>query len=425
MSGEVLQAHAGEPNSHSVPAAPAADPAAGRALRCKGWVLQRPVSSWSLSAAAATYSSEVVVPVPGPGQVRVKVYAAAVNPLDVKRATLGRTGGGLFRRGSSSSGGATSTRRPPPEFPFPYVMGVDGAGVVESVGWSSDDVQQQQYYGLQVGDRVAFLADMVKEDGGSFCQYAVVPADAVGKLPPPTPSDVIDFVEAAALPCATGTAYVALFDKLCVEAGRSIFINGASGGVGSAAVQLAKCAGLCVLASCSTVNASYVQELGADYVFDYTAVDVVDACLAYTQGFGVDYVLEVADAATALQHADALRFGGAICVVPGHMPASSEALFRRQISVSYVSLGGLHDHPLTRGNLRRVVENTLGLYQSGAFRLQLETVPLERAGAAFDFIALGHTRGKIVLTDFHPNESPGGDEVIGTRRRRQAKKQKQ
>ncbi|RNF10735.1 oxidoreductase [Trypanosoma conorhini] len=380
-----------------------------RTLQCEGWTMERPIRSWS--AAAMTYAGDVVVAPPGPGQVRVKMYAAGVNPIDVKRPTFGRSGS-LFGRHGGTNGDesvATSTRHAPLAFPFPYVMGTEGAGVVESVGWDDDDPRQRERYGLRVGDRVAFLADLAMARGGTFCQYAVVEADAVGRIPAPAGEDAIGFVEAAAIPCAVGTAYVALFDKLCVTPGRSIFISGASGGVGTAAVQLAKYAGLCVLASCSTVNVAYVRSLGADHVFDYTVQDVVGECLARTQGFGVDYVLEAGDAALAARHAEALRFGGSLCVLPGPMPGADAALFQRQLSVSYVCLAGLHAHPLTRGALREVVEMCLELHRRGAFRLRLETVPVGRADTALDVVAEGHTRGKIVLTDFHPGEAAPGE----------------
>ncbi|ESL09153.1 oxidoreductase [Trypanosoma rangeli SC58] len=409
------------------------DPTLGEhTLHCEGWTMEKPIRSWS--ASAMTCVDDVVVAPPGPGQVRVKIYAASVNPIDVKRPTFScstgffsRHGGGGSSAGSngtnSSARATTSTRHAPLEFPFPYVMGTEGAGVIESVGWNNDDVQQRERYGLQVGDRVAFLADITMANGGTFCQYALVEADAVGRIPASTSEDVIDFVEAAAIPCAVGTAYVALFDKLRVSSGCSIFISGASGGVGTAAVQLAKYAGLYVLASCSTVNVDYVKSLGADYVFDYTVQDVVGECLARTQGFGVDYMLEAGDAALAAQHTEALRFGGSICVLPGPMPLSGETLYHRQLSVSYVCLAGMHAHPLTRGSLREVVELCLALYRRGAFRLQLETVPVERADTALDVVAEGHTRGKIVLTEFHPGEAPPGDAEVGTRRRKHAKAQ--
>ncbi|ESS61565.1 oxidoreductase [Trypanosoma cruzi Dm28c] len=409
----------------------------GHTIRCEGWTIEKPIRSWS--ASAMVYVDNVMVPPPGPGQVRVKIYAASVNPVDVKRPKFGRNNGffswcnenfGKVGKNSNSNIGAgvseivsTFTRHEPPEFPFPYVMGTEGAGVVESVGWDNDDMEQRERYGLQVGDRVAFLADITMVNGGTFCQYALAMADSVGRIPSPTTDDVIGFLEAAVMPCAVGTAYVALFDKLRVSSGRSIFISGASGGIGSAAVQLAKYAGMYVLASCSTVNVAYVKSLGADYVFDYTASDVVGECLAHTRGFGVDYVLEVADAALAVHHADALRFGGSICVLPEHMPISSEVFFRRQLSICYVCLTGLHADPLTRGNLRHVVETCMKLYQLGAFQLQLETVPVERADTALDIISAGHTRGKIVLTIFHPDDMPCGDDMMGTRRRKHAKVQ--
>lgn len=395
--------------------------ALGNALRCHGWMVSKCVRQWK---AAAAINSEITIPPPGKGQVRVKLYAAAVNPVDAKRAAFGyQVSSSLFTGGLSRGTGVASTMLGPETlFPFPYVMGVEGAGVIESVGWDSSKEQQ---YDFQVGDRVAFLADMSQPFGGTFCQYAVVHADALGKIPAPTDgNDFIDFVEASTMPCSAGAAYVALFDKLRVERGRSIFISGASGGVGSVAVQLAKYVGLCVLASCSTVNVPYVSSLGADFVFDYTTNNVVKECLEHTQSVGVDYVLELADAALAAKHAEALRFGGSICVLPGPMnanDANSGVFFRKQISVSYVCLAGLYGSEVTRKLLRSVVEESLRLYQNGAFRLHVETASIERVRDVMDVVASGHARGKIVLTDFHPTESPGVDAAVGSRRRKQVR----
>ncbi|KAH8608297.1 putative Zinc binding dehydrogenase [Trypanosoma vivax] len=299
-------------------------------------------------------------------------------------------------------------------------MGIEGAGVVESVGWEVANDGEQPYGGLRVGDRVAFISNSVQQTGGTFCQYALLHADAVCKIPPASQDDYIDFVEAASIPFAAGAAYVALFDKLRVQPGRSIFISGASGGVGTVAVQMAKYAGLSVLASCSTHNMGYVQQLGADFVFDYTSTDPTEQCLEHTQGVGVDYVLELADAALAAQHGGALRFGGHMCVLSGPMPNETmnhNIFFNRQISLSYVSLTGLYSSDATRGVLRSVIQTALQLYQAGAFRLFLETAPLERATEALDIVATSHTRGKIVLTNFHPSEESADDKVVGTRRR--------
>ncbi|KAK7198942.1 zinc-binding dehydrogenase-like protein [Novymonas esmeraldas] len=384
----------------------------GKPLLCAGWIAPEGKKSWSHQN--VVYSSDVEVPVPQPHQVRVKIYAAGVNPADAHRTAVlpGPDAVGTGGKGRRAS------RHPQPPFKFPYLVGIEGAGVVESVGWSTATDGDPTTAGsdIHVGDRVAFLADFTEGSNGAFCQYAVVDRDTLWKLPevvsasppssegPPVPGRLIDFVEAATLPVAAATAYVALFDKLRIETERAIFISGASGGVGSVAVQLAHYFGLYVIASCSTPNLRYVQDLGADYVIDYTRTDVVKEVLQHTDNYGVDYMLECADAAMAEVHSEAVRFGGALCLLTGLLSPRSDLAFRRQLSVHYVFLGMQHHHPVARAQLQPLGELVLQLYTQGAFSVQAEPVLFIQAVEALDLVASGHGRGKVVLTHFHMNE---------------------
>ncbi|KAG5510292.1 hypothetical protein JKF63_07620 [Porcisia hertigi] len=386
----------------------------GKPIVCAGWVASKGNPSWSRQN--VVYSTEIEVPVPQSRQVRVKIYAAGVNPADAHRTAVLP---GTPEAGTSGKAHRTS-RHPRPHFEFPYVVGIEGAGVVESVGWATVSNDQKddsaEASDIQVGDRVAFLADFTQGSGGSFCQYALVDRDVLWKLPevvcpsslPATgalvPGRLIDFVEAATLPVAAATAYLALFDKLRVETQRSIFISGASGGVGSVAVQLAHYFGLYVIASCSTPNVRYLQDLGADYVVDYTRADVVKEILKYTDNYGVDYLLECAGAFMAEAHSEAVRFGGALCVLTGLLSPRSDVVFCRQLSVHYVFLGMQRQDPLARAQLQRLGELVLQLYIQGAFSVSAEQVPFVQAIDALDVVASGHARGKIVLMNFHPNE---------------------
>src|SRR5437588_1368199 len=182
---------------------------------------------------------EVEKPIPKDGQILVKIYAASVNPLDwhLMRASpfLVRLGGGLRK----------------PKDPR---LGADFAGRVEAVG---NHVTQ-----FQPGDEV-FGAYT-----GSFAEYASVPENKVALKPTKS-----SFEEAAAVPVAAITALQGLRDKGHIQPGQKVLINGASGGVGTFAVQLAKAFGAEVTAVCSTRNVGMVRSIGADHVIDYTQED--------------------------------------------------------------------------------------------------------------------------------------------------------
>lgn len=179
----------------------------------------------------------IAKPVPGDNEVLVRVRAAGVNPLDWHYMR----GSPYFMRLGSGIGAPKDVR-----------TGVDFAGVVEAVG---EDVTE-----FQPGDEVFGGA------GGAFAEYVVVAEDrAIVRKP-----GNISFEEAAAVPIAAVTALQALRDHGGVSAGDRVLINGASGGVGTYAVQIGKALGAEVSGVCSTRNVELVRSLGADRVFDYT-----------------------------------------------------------------------------------------------------------------------------------------------------------
>ncbi|WP_255647001.1 NADP-dependent oxidoreductase [Inquilinus sp. Marseille-Q2685] len=181
---------------------------------------------------------DVPVPEVGPHEVLIRVVAASINPLDIKLI-----GGGLDAY-----------------FPlaFPYSLGTDLAGTVERAGALAAR--------WRPGDTVIARADPVR--GGAFAEFAVVPATRVAAAPAGLPLAV-----AAGLPTAAGTAWQALFETACLSAGQTVLIHAAAGGVGSAAVQLARCAGARVVATASAANADLVRRLGASHVIDYRTED--------------------------------------------------------------------------------------------------------------------------------------------------------
>ena len=169
--------------------------------------------------------------------VLIRVHAAGINPFETKVRE------GMMKLMQSSD--------------FPKVLGGECAGVVESVGLMVTD--------LQPGDRVVASLGL---DGGAYAEYAVAKDKNVVKLP-----DEIDFVQAAAMPIGAGTALQGMRDKGHLRPNDRVLINGAAGGVGTFAVQIAKIIGATVTAVCSTDNIALVRQLGADQVVDYKVTD--------------------------------------------------------------------------------------------------------------------------------------------------------
>jgi NADPH:quinone reductase-like Zn-dependent oxidoreductase len=225
---------------HTSPCPPAATGVAENAMRA--WTYHCYGGPEVLALAS------VAKPVPAADEVLVKVRAAAANPLDWHYLR----GEPYIMRIGAGIGSPADSR-----------LGVDFAGVVESVG---KDVTR-----FKTGDSV-FGAR-----GGAFSEYVVVREGSNLVLKP----DNVSFEEAAAVPVAAITALQALRDKGQVKAGHKVLINGASGGVGTYAVQLAKWMGAEVTGVCSGRNVELVKSLGADHVVDYTREDFTAGTVKY------------------------------------------------------------------------------------------------------------------------------------------------
>lgn len=182
---------------------------------------------------------DVERPTTGPSQLLLQVKAASINPIDWK-----------LRRGHL---------RLIWPLKFPFTPGFDVAGVVESHG-----LQVTQG---KVGDRI--YAALPK--GGGHSEYVAVDESLCAPIPP-----TLSFEEAAAIPGGALSALQALRDVANIQAGNHVIVNGASGGVGTFAVQIAVALGCQVTAVCSTANVDLVKSLGADNVIDYTQDDVLD-----------------------------------------------------------------------------------------------------------------------------------------------------
>lgn len=203
--------------------------------------------------------SDVDEPTPGSTEVKVRLYAAGVNPND----TYVRTGTYAFYK---------------PE--LPYTPGFDGAGIIENVGSEVND--------LKVGDRVFVAALLANKNTGTYAQKVVCDATAVHKIP-----DSISFSEGAALGIPALTAYRALFHRAKIKSDDFVLIHGASGGVGTLAVQMAKSHGATVAGTASTdVGKKLIKNLGADFAFDHLNDDNIDEFLELTGGKYPDVIIE-------------------------------------------------------------------------------------------------------------------------------------
>ena len=198
---------------------------------------------------------EVPTPKPSDGQVLVRIHAAGVNPYD----TYMRAG--------------TYAQKPP----LPYTPGSDGAGVIEAIGGGVKKVKP--------GDRVY----TAKTISGAYAEYALALEDQVHTLP-----GKITFSEGAGVWVPYGTAYHALFHSAIAHASETVLVHGASGGVGSAAVQMARAMGLTVFGTAGTQKGlDLVKSEGAHEVFDHSKAGYVDEIMKATGGRGVDIILEM------------------------------------------------------------------------------------------------------------------------------------
>jgi NADPH:quinone reductase-like Zn-dependent oxidoreductase len=293
---------------------------------------------------------ERAAPEPGPGEVRVRMRAAAMNPIDCKLRE------GRFRR----------VFRVAP----PFVGGFDLAGEVEALGPGVS--------GLAAGDRVFGALGTP----GAHADRVCAPAEALLPLP-----RGLSFEEAAALPGAGLSALIALRDLARVEAGDRVLLNGASGGVGTMAIQLAKTMGARVTAVASAANQDLLRELGVDEAVDYATEDVTRRRGAF------DAFFDIAPASTFGRARRALRPGGVYVTT---LPGPSAIFWRAATALPF--FGGRRCRMLVLIPRR----DDLALLRRDAEERRLrpvlsEVLPLERIRDAHERMQSGHTRGKIVL----------------------------
>ena len=321
---------------------------------------------------------EVADPVPGPGEVRIAVRAAAMNHLDL-----------WVRRGL------------PIDIALPHIGGSDIAGVVDAVGPGAKRVpagarvvvdpslDYDWYDGAARGRSLpsAELRIIGEHTPGGFAEYAVVPAANLVEIPPG-----VSFEEAAAASLAGVTAWHAVVVRGRVRPGERVLVTGASGGVSTMAVQIARHAGARVHAVTSGAdNVARVRDLGAHVVYDRLETDYGRALWRDTGKEGVDLIVDSVGAATWKANLRALRQGGRlVCYGATTGPAGETnlpLLFWKQATILGSTMG-------TPADYRR----TMRLVFDGVLRAPIdEILPLDRAREAHERLEAGEVFGKLVL----------------------------
>jgi NADPH:quinone reductase-like Zn-dependent oxidoreductase len=304
--------------------------------------------------------SEVDKPVPKDDEVLIKIEAAALNAFDWHlmrgKPFVARMSGGLSK-------------------PKNTILGEDVAGRIEAVGPKAGQ--------FKPGDEV--FGDLASCGSGGFAEYARARENVLALKPAG-----LTFEQAAAVPMAAVTALQGLRDKGRIAAGKKVLINGAGGGVGTFAVQIAKVFGAEVTAVCGPGSQDLARSLGADIVLDYTKTDIA------REGRRYDLILAVNGDRPPSDYLRAMNPGG-ICVVAG---GSNKQIFRSLFLGPWLSLGrrkriGIMMARMNQKDLGFLAE----LLESGKVKPVIDRrYPLSETAAAMRYLEEGHAKGKIVIT---------------------------
>ena len=289
---------------------------------------------------------EVPTPHPGPGEVLVRVEAAAIIATELEWDETYRTAAGAPR-------------------PVP-IPGRDLSGIVTELSAGVTDIA--------VGEAIYAMLGYGRD--GAQAEYTIVLPSEMAPRPP-----TLDAVLMGAVPLSALTAWQALFTHANLAKGQRVLIHGASGGVGTYAVQLARWAGAQVIATASPRNADFVRDLGADQIIDYSTTRFEEVVR------DLDVVFDLVGGDTLARSWQVVRPGGVLVSVVSPQPAAPA----REAEVRYIyfivqpsgeqlrQIGGL----LESGDIRPIVDHVF---------------PLAQARRAYEAALLGHPRGKIVLT---------------------------
>jgi len=308
---------------------------------------------------------EVEKPTPKDNEVLIKTHATTVTTGDWRVRSLDMPVG--FRLISRFVFGVSRPRQP--------ILGTELAGEVESVG---KDVSK-----FKVGDQVfAFNGAGM----GCHAEYKCMPEDGAVALKPPH----LTYEEAAAISFG-GTTALDFFRRARLQSGERVLVNGASGGVGTAAVQLAKHFGADVTGVCSTANMELVRSLGANHVIDYTKED-------FTQnGETYDVIVDTVGTAPFSRSKGSLKEGGRLLMVLGGLPDMLQIPWVSMTSSKRIIAGPAAERA---EDLRFLAK----LAQAGEFRPVIDRrYPFEHIAEAHRYVDTGRKKGNVIITLEHDN----------------------
>lgn len=327
-------------------------------IRAKRGYLMRAVQAHKFGGPEELTIAEVAEPEPLAGQVRVAVRSAGVNPADLARLS------GLL-----------------PGIQLPYIPGTDVCGEIDAVGLGVN--------ASRVGERVYGRA----LSGGYAEKTCLLATEAM-----PLPSN-LSFFEGGGIPIPFFTAYHALHHKASLKRGESVLISGGGGGVGVAAIQLAKIIGARVITTAgSREKCDGVMRLGADVAVNYREQDFVEEAKTFTSGAGVDVIVENVAADNFSRDFDAISRFGRMVIVGTGTGRSAQAKFNiysaltKDVSVFGMSLVNAGSHvPEMGASLNQLFE------QKKLKVVVSKSYPLSQAGEALTDLLAGRVFGKLVL----------------------------
>ena len=301
---------------------------------------------------------EIPKPMPKENQVLIRVHAVSVNSWDwdlLRGEPILIRMWGLFK-------------------PKYRILGSDIAGVIENVG--------QNVKNFKPGDKV--FGDLSECGWGGFAEYVCAPENTLALKPPN-----MTFEQAASIPQAGVLAYQGLFDYGKVDAGKKILINGAGGGVGTFAIQIAKSRGAEVTGVDSSGKLEMLKDLGADHVIDYRKEDFTKTGKHY------DLILDNVANRSLFEYKRALNPNGIFVMVGGSMSTIFQAMFFSKL----LSVFGSKKLKILAHKPNKDLESLNELFNSGVFQPVLEKpYSLPETPEAMRLLGEGHVKGKVVIS---------------------------
>ena len=305
---------------------------------------------------------DLPVPEPGPGEVRIRLHAAGINPAD----TYIRSGTYAFFKPK-----------------LPWTPGFDGAGIVDAAG--TGDIR------VKPGDRVFVAALLARRNTGTYAEMLVCDAEAVHPLP-----ESMSFAQGAAIGVPSITAYRALFQRAHLQPGEIVLVHGASGGVGTITVQLARACGARVIGTAGTPDGlDLVRCMGAHSAVGHSKPNYLGQVLALTDGRGDDVIVEMLANVNLEKDFQALAKYGRIVIVGSR---GSLEFTPRLAMMKETDVLGMAVWNTTQQEYVSALSAVAAALESGVLRpIVGRELPLEQAAQAHVDILKAKAKGKMVL----------------------------